>query len=55
MKPAGADKWGGRVYNAEAGKTYDGNLVLTDANSLKVEGCIMAGLLCQAQIWTRAN
>jgi uncharacterized protein (DUF2147 family) len=55
MKPAGAAKWTGRLYNAEDGKTYDGNLVLTGANSLKVEGCIMGGLLCQAQIWTRAN
>jgi uncharacterized protein (DUF2147 family) len=55
MKPAGAAKWIGQLYNAEDGKTYDGNLVLTGANSLKVEGCIMAGMLCQAQIWTRAN
>ena len=55
MKPAGAAKWTGRLYNAEDGKTYDGNLELTGANSLKVEGCIMGGLLCQAQIWTRAN
>jgi uncharacterized protein (DUF2147 family) len=55
MKPAGAAKWTGRLYNAEDGKTYDCNLELTGANSLKVEGCIMGGLLCQAQIWTRAN
>jgi uncharacterized protein (DUF2147 family) len=55
VKPAGADKWVGRVYNAEDGKTYGGNLVLTGANSLKVEGCIMGGLLCQAQIWARTN
>jgi uncharacterized protein (DUF2147 family) len=55
MKPAGAAKWVGRLYNAEDGKSYEGNLVLTGANSLKVEGCIMGGLLCQAQIWTRAN
>ena len=26
MKPAGADKWTGQVYNAEDGKTYSGNL-----------------------------
>ncbi len=55
MKPAGAAKWTGRLYNAEDGKTYDGNLELTSPNNLKVEGCIMGGLLCQAQIWTRAN
>jgi uncharacterized protein (DUF2147 family) len=55
MKPAGAARWTGQLYNAEDGKTYDGSLELTGAETLKVEGCIMGGLLCQAQIWTRAN
>jgi uncharacterized protein (DUF2147 family) len=55
MKPAGGARWTGQLYNAEDGKTYDGSLELTGAETLKVEGCIMGGLLCQAQIWTRAN
>jgi uncharacterized protein (DUF2147 family) len=56
MKPSGtANKWSGQVYNAEDGKTYSGNLTLQDANTIKLEGCIMGGLICKAQTWKRAS
>src|ERR1051326_3305647 len=34
MKPAGAGKWNGQVYNAEDGKTYSGNLTFSGGSSL---------------------
>jgi uncharacterized protein (DUF2147 family) len=56
MKPSGtANKWSGQVYNAEDGKTYTGNLTLQDANTIKLEGCILGGLVCKAATWTRAS
>jgi uncharacterized protein (DUF2147 family) len=56
MKPSGtANKWSGQVYNAEDGKTYSGSLTLQDANTIKLEGCILGGLVCKAATWTRAN
>ena len=56
MKPTGtANKWSGQVYNAEDGKTYTGNLTLQDANTIKLEGCILGGLVCKAATWTRAS
>jgi uncharacterized protein (DUF2147 family) len=56
MKPSGtANKWSGQVYNAEDGKTYTGSLTLQDANTIKLEGCILGGLVCKAQTWTRAS
>jgi uncharacterized protein (DUF2147 family) len=56
MKPSGtANKWSGQVYNAEDGKTYTGNLTLQDANTIKLEGCILGGLVCKSQTWTRAS
>ena len=55
MKPSGtASKWSGQVYNAEDGKTYSGNLTLQDANTIKLEGCVMS-FICKAATWTRAN
>jgi uncharacterized protein (DUF2147 family) len=55
MKPSGtASKWSGQVYNAEDGKTYSGNLTLQDANTIKLEGCVMS-FICKASTWTRAN
>jgi uncharacterized protein (DUF2147 family) len=56
MKPSGtANKWSGQVYNAEDGKTYSGSLTLQDANTIKLEGCILGGLVCKAATWTRAS
>jgi uncharacterized protein (DUF2147 family) len=55
MKPNGADRWTGQVYNAEDGKTYSGNVTMTGANTLKLEGCALGGLVCKGQTWTRAN
>lgn len=55
MKPAGADKWTGQVYNAEDGKTYSGNLTMTGAGSLSLQGCALGGLVCKSQTWTKVN
>ena len=55
MKPSGAGKWNGQVYNAEDGKTYSGNLTFSGGNSLTLQGCALGGLVCKGQNWTRAN
>jgi uncharacterized protein (DUF2147 family) len=55
MKPNGDNKWAGQVYNAEDGKTYTGSITLQNGNSLKLEGCILGGLICKAQAWTRGS
>jgi uncharacterized protein (DUF2147 family) len=55
MKPNGANKWSGQVYNAEDGKTYTGAITLQGANALKLEGCILGGLICKGQTWTRGS
>lgn len=56
MKPTSQDnQWKGKVYNAEDGKTYTGFIKLTSANKLKLEGCVMGGLICKGETWTRAN
>ena len=46
------DKWEGQIYDATSGKTYDANIQLKSANSLRVEGCV-AMILCGGQTWTR--
>jgi uncharacterized protein (DUF2147 family) len=44
MKPSGAGKWSGRLYDSDSGKTLDGHLVEAAPGSLRVEGCV--GSLC---------
>jgi uncharacterized protein (DUF2147 family) len=55
MKPAGDGKWEGQVYNAEDGNTYSGSFTMSSANSAQLKGCVMGGLLCKGQTWTRSN
>ena len=55
MKPSGANKWAGQVYNAEDGKTYSGNLTFTGGASLQLQGCALGGLVCKGQTWTKTN
>ena len=42
----------GQVYNADDGGTYKGTLTQTDADHMKVRGCIVWPL-CKSQTWTR--
>jgi uncharacterized protein (DUF2147 family) len=49
----GPTEWkGGKLYNPEDGNTYSGTITATDANTLKLKGCVVAPL-CKTQVWTR--
>jgi uncharacterized protein (DUF2147 family) len=53
MHAAGADRWDGKIYNPENGKTYTGHITLVDPNTLRVEGCLL--LFCGGEDWTRSH
>jgi len=55
LKPDGANKWSGEIYNPEDGKTYTASVTLPAANTLKVQGCILGGVICKTNTWTRAG
>lgn len=51
----GPTEWrGGSVYNPEDGGTYRGTITLTNDNTLRLRGCIVAPL-CKTQTWTRVQ
>ena len=54
MKPSGGDTWEGQVYNAEDGGIYTGSFTMSGANAALLKGCVMGGLICKSQAWTRA-
>jgi uncharacterized protein (DUF2147 family) len=54
MKPAG-DGFSGELYNIQDGKTYTGKLKLIDPMALQLSGCVLGGLICRSQTWTRVN
>ncbi|MEH2668493.1 DUF2147 domain-containing protein [Bradyrhizobium elkanii] len=51
MQPAGPNKWAGRIYNADDGKTYESSVTLVSPGTLNVRGCM--GTLCAGEDWTR--
>jgi len=53
MRPTRPNLWEGEVYNAENGKTYASRLALTSPDLLRIEGCVLAGILCGGENWTR--
>ena len=49
------DRWDGQVYNAQNGQTYTANVRLVGDNTLRIEACVMGGLFCGGQRWTRVG
>lgn len=54
MKPSGADKWAGQIYNAKDGKMYQASVTLESDKALKVRGCVLGGLFCGGETWARS-
>lgn len=49
----GPKEWsGGRIYNADDGRTYSGSITVVNDSTLKLRGCVVAPL-CKTQTWTR--
>ncbi|MFA6265177.1 MAG: DUF2147 domain-containing protein [Pseudolabrys sp.] len=54
MEPAGDNKWSGKIYNADDGRTYQAHVTLVSDKAMQVQGCVL-GVLCKSQTWTRAE
>lgn len=52
LKPDGAGKYEGRLYNAESGKYYDVSVWSEQAGQLTVRGCMMS-ILCGSETWAQ--
>lgn len=54
MKNQGPGKWGGgKVYDPETGKTYDGKVRAISTDKVHLDGCVL--MVCQSQTWTRTQ
>jgi uncharacterized protein (DUF2147 family) len=60
MKPAVVSNWGkteerwkGQVYSPENGKMYSSSIWLTGPDKMRIEGCVLGGIFCGGQDWTR--
>jgi len=55
MRPGGDAIWRGHIYNARDGSTYEANIRPVDGDTLHLEGCVLGGLFCGGQNWTRVK
>lgn len=53
MLPGKDQRWEGDIYNAQNGKIYHSSIRLESADVLHIEGCVLFGLLCGGEDWTR--
>ncbi len=52
LKPAGDGKYTGKVWRPSNNKVYSGKVDLV-GNTMKLRGCVLGGLACGKQTWTR--
>jgi uncharacterized protein (DUF2147 family) len=45
--------WRGRVFVPDINKTFSGRIEVIDVNTLKGRGCLVGGVGCKSQTWTR--
>ena len=51
----GAATWRGDGYNPEDGRSYKTILELKSRTTLSIKGCVLSGLICDDDIWTRLD
>lgn len=54
LRPSGED-FTGQLYNYKDGKTYTGKMSFKGGNAMQLSGCILGGLICRSQTWTKVN
>ncbi|HEY5226204.1 MAG TPA: DUF2147 domain-containing protein [Methylovirgula sp.] len=54
MKPEGG-QWSGTIVNVKDGEHYAGHISLVSDTTLKVEGCVLGGIFCGGQQWSRVK
>jgi uncharacterized protein (DUF2147 family) len=53
MKNEGPGRWaGGKVYDPESGRTYNGRVRAISPDKVHLDGCVL--MVCSSQTWTRS-
>lgn len=52
-RPRGPDSWAGTVFVPDMGRHFSSEIDTLSAGRLKIKGCILGGLICKSQIWSR--
>ncbi len=55
IRPVQGGGFQGALYNFRDGKTYTGKMNLKSPSAMELSGCVMGGLICRSQTWTKVN
>ncbi|HYF54497.1 MAG TPA: DUF2147 domain-containing protein [Salinarimonas sp.] len=55
IRPVQGGGFQGQLYNFRDGKTYTGKMTLKSPSALELSGCVLGGLVCRSQTWTKVN
>lgn len=55
LLPAGEGKWKGKVFVPDIRKTFSGTLTFADRNTMVGKGCVLFGVICKSQSWSRVR
>ena len=50
---SGTGRWTGQVYVPDQGRRFYSTIEQKGPNDIRISGCILGGLLCKRQDWTR--
>jgi uncharacterized protein (DUF2147 family) len=52
-RASGVGRWTGQVYVPDQGRRFYSTIELKTPDRLRISGCILGGLICKHQEWTR--
>ncbi|WP_294289901.1 DUF2147 domain-containing protein [uncultured Sphingomonas sp.] len=52
-RPDGDGRWKGTVFVPDMGHSFASEIDTVSPEALRVKGCVLGGLLCKSQLWTR--
>jgi uncharacterized protein (DUF2147 family) len=52
-RKTGEGRWSGTVFVPDMGRSFSSHIVALSPNTLRISGCILGGLICKSQDWTR--
>jgi uncharacterized protein (DUF2147 family) len=55
LKPSGPGKWSGKVFVPDIRQTFSGTIEFQDGNKMVGKGCVLFGIICKAQTWSRVR
>lgn len=51
----GPDSWTGTVFVPDMNRRFASRIDAVSANELRIRGCVLGGLFCKTQVWTRVE